>query len=395
MELSLEIPREWTVKEAAGRRVAVVPGHQGRPDLFLQWSPLILLPDDQRRWVETTLGSEVPAGARLVAGQDRMARTATGWPLRLVEATVVPLEGGEPLEWRLAAFYAFFEHGATALVRATRKERFAGELAALRQILVAGGPDFSGEPAALAPLWDLAATPRAPADALAAGDRAVADAHFATGVSLAAIGREDEAIAAWEAAAAADPEAIDALYNLGLAHYARGDFAAALESWDAARERAPRDFWVARKVIQAQFALERYDEAAATREQLLEIWRTSDDPAVQLADELVFDQFEIEAASPGPDRSVTVHALETLRPRDPRSHAVLCFRVADHGSRGPISVQIETGDGARARGAPYVLSVIDGGNYEALDTSERLPPYPELKRTAAKLIAEALADMDG
>jgi hypothetical protein len=188
-----------------------------------------------------------------------------------------------------------------------------------------------------------------------------------------------ETIAAWEAAAAADPTDVDSLYDAGQAHYLRREYAAALDSWARARARAPRDFGVVKKIVQAQRALGLHDDAAATTLQLRELWETSTDPAVRLVDEVVVDQFEVAGA--------TVHTFETLRPRDPRAYPVVSFRVI---GGAPIVACVETSDYARERGVPYVLSIARGREYKVIGTSEHMPPYPDLKATASKLIGDAL-----
>jgi tetratricopeptide (TPR) repeat protein len=214
-------------------------------------------------------------------------------------------------------------------------------------------------------------------------DATVAGAHHGLGLALAALDRHADAITEWEKAAAADPTDVDALYNAGLAHQRVGNAQAALASWRRALERAPRDFWILRKIIQAEYALERYDDAAKTRATLLEVWRTSDNPAVQLTDEFVFDQFDVDG--------VRVLANETLRPRDPMSYAIYSFRAEGALEHGPLCVQIETSDYAKERGVPFVISLLDGTKYRALGTSEALPPYPEIRKTVRELVTNALA----
>ncbi len=465
MYLALPIPSEWPIKHMAGQRVAIVPGAE-KPDLLLHWGPLVLLPDEQKAWIHRTMRFEA-GKARLQVSGDSMEKTATGWPLRFVEATVLAAEDGAVLEWRLGAFYAFFEHGATALVRATNRDRYEEFAEQLKGILRRATPDWSGEIAALSQLWDVTGSadrgdrvslrprpaparttpadeerPEAPRDlaetllvkALEAGadkealgtvlgevDTAIAEdasarlhvvrgrilramgdteaalaafgtaseldpklaaAHYSAGLALAALGRDDEAIAAWKAAAEAAQEDADALFNLGQMHYNRRDYAAALSFWQQALERQGRDFWTLRKIIQAHYGLEQYKEAGEVRSTLLEVWNTSSDADVRLADEYVFDQFE--------HAGVAIHGFETLRPRDPSSYAVLSFRVVFPDGGAPLNVQVETSDYARDRGVPFVLSIVDGKNYRALGTSERIPPYPDLKKTVCHLVGEAL-----
>jgi tetratricopeptide (TPR) repeat protein len=446
VRLSIPIPSSWPVTRRRGRRLAVVPGaaDPDQPDLLVEWEELELLPDDQRAWVQATLRRDLAPTAALDVGADETTTTASGWPLRLVEAAVLGSDGAV-LERRLVAFYAFFEHAATAMLRGLSTERFEAERDRLRDILVAAAPDWRESISALSQLWDVAPTgqkrtareprpveglARAAHDsggdaaalagvlaevieaidsgdgdlaalellrgrllrrlgqldeALAALGRALdrgADAstvQYSIALTLTDLGRLDEAIAAWRQVADAEPEDIDALYNIGIARYTSGDHGRALAAWNEAFERAPDDFWVARKIVQAQHALGRHDAAAATRDRLLEIWRGSRDPAVRLADEFVFDQFEVAG--------VAVLASETLQPIDPSTYPIYVFRAE---SDPPVSVQIETSDYARERGVPFVISRLGRSGYKALGTSESLPPYPELRATVEKLLAEEL-----
>ncbi len=330
---------------------------------------LDLLPDDQKAWIQRTLLVDAPP-ARLVVVSDETIKTHAGWPLRLVEAR---LEAGDGrvLEWRLGGFYAFFEHAASVLARCPDEARFRARVPELRAALQDATPIFTDEVVALDELWDVRPT-HAPARV---------SARMAAVVPEPAV-VEPETIAAWEAQAAADPAEVDALYDAGQARYLRGEFGEALDCWTRARARAPRDFGVARKQVQALHALARHADADAMMGEVRALWQASADPAVQLVDEVVVDQFAVAGAS--------VHASETLRPRDPRAYALQTFRVV--GGAGPaIIVRVETSDYARERGAPYVLSIARGRDYKVIGTRAQLPAYPELKAVATQLIGEALA----
>jgi len=449
MRLLIDIPAAWprTTDPRTGDEAAIVPGPDATPDARIEWGPLILLPDEQRAWVDAAIRRDTPVGAQVQITSNTTGETTHGWPVRLVEATVHPSSGGPPTEWRTASFYAFFEHAAIAWVRTTDEARHRARLAELHALLLGATPDWSAEPACLAELWDVEtrsdpqrrterktplvaqhvassaltdAVRRASLAVLDAeisagatpdryvargellrklGDREAAivafrdalalsanhaDAHYGLATVLAASGHEGDAIAEWEAAAAADPADADALFNAGMARYRLGDHAGALGAWQQALARSPHDFWITRKLVQAHHALGQLDEVAAVRASLIEIWKTSTDPAVRMQDEYVFDQF--------PVGDVVVHGFETLRPRDPTSFAVYSFRVVDPRHQAPpLQVAIETSDYAKSRGVPYVLSILDGTHYRALGSAEHMPPYPELKRSVAKLIEDALA----
>lgn len=117
-------------------------------------------------------------------------------------------------------------------------------------------------------------------------------------------------------------------------------------------------------------------------------WQPSDrDPAVRMQDEFVFDQFPVPAAP-----ELSVHGFQTLRPRDPTSYPIYTFRVIDARYRTAVlEVAVETSDYAKERGAPFVISLLDGTRYQALGTSAELPPYPELKSTVLELVTTTLA----
>ncbi|MCE9572828.1 MAG: hypothetical protein K8W52_06700 [Deltaproteobacteria bacterium] len=343
-------------------------------ELALRVTGLELLPDDQKQWVQRTLVADAPP-ARMVVITDETITTHAGWPLRVVE---VRLETGDghALEWRLGGFYAFFEHAAVVLARSADEVRFRARVPALRAALRDATPIWTDEVVALAELWDVRPT-HAPAR-VSASMAAVAPPAVEAPVAPAIV--EAATIAAWEAIAAADPADVDALYDAGQARYLRGELAEALDCWTRARARAPGDFGIAKKQVQALHGLARHADAEALMREVRALWRASADPAVQLVDEVVVDQFAVAGAS--------VHASETLRPRDPRAYALQTFRVVG----GPaITVRVETSDYARERGTPYVLSVARGRDYRVVGTRAELPAYPELKAIAIQLITAALA----
>ncbi len=449
MRLQIEIPATWSRSpdRHTGEEVASIPGNGLTPDGRIMWGPLILLPDEQRAWIDAAIRRDIPEGAEVQIVSEIVGETTTGWPVRMVEVTVHPAVRAPANEWRIVAFYAFFEHAAIAWSRASDEARYRAQRETIRAVLLGATPDWSGEPACLTELWDVVTrsaprqsfdpqraivSPRgnAPPDTNAAVrerlatlelelavspspghhvarayllrqlgehdaemaafrsalalDVTCADAHDGLAAALAARGHEREAIAAWEAAAAADLTNADPLFNAGIAWFRRGDYALALAAWQRALERAPREFWITRKLIQAHHALGQLDAAARARAALLEIWETSPDPAVRMQDEYVFAQVSVGA--------FVVHAFETLRPRDPSSYPLYTFRVVDAAPQTPpILVALETSEYAKKRGAPYVLSMFDGTTYRAVGTYAQLPPYADLEKTVVTLIEAALA----
>lgn len=447
MQLELELPSAWPRITAGGRACVIVPGHAKDPDLLLAWSPMIVLPDEQRAWVMSELRLDTPPNAQIQVTADANVTTKTGWPVRVVEAQIHGTPDGPITEWRTVVFYAFLEHASTAMVRGMNEARYRQHLDVLRGVLASGRPDWSGEVAALSEVWDvkvttasrpttkqpLAAVREQVANAalsdavlrvrLSALDDEIARSPSATAhvqrgevlrrlrdlpgalasyraalaldamsapalVGVATVqaeqGLHGEATASWEAAASADPAEVDALFNAGIGHYRDGAYAKALAAWTRAAERIPEDFWLARKILQAHYALGHYDEAAIARLRLIDLWRTSGDPAVRMQHEFVFDQIEL----PG---GLAIHAFETLSPNNPASYSIFTFRLVDPRHTAPtLEVAVETSDYAKQRGVPYVLSILNKDRYKALGTSEHLMPYPELKATVLKLVTDAL-----
>jgi hypothetical protein len=127
-------PTTFTPQAATARR----PGG----GLMLEWSPLRLLPERQAAWVTEILARNLAPGSALVDVKRELTATGHGLPMLLAQARVVV--GGAPAAIRLAAFYAFLEHGGHALIHAEDLDAFAAEEAALRRVLFDAAPDFSG-----------------------------------------------------------------------------------------------------------------------------------------------------------------------------------------------------------------------------------------------------------
>src|SRR5205814_1835505 len=107
--------------------------------------------DDTRRWIDRTFRQEAPGGARVEILCNHELSTNTGWPMRLVEAKV----GGELFA---AAFYAFQEHGASAVARFADEAALERHRDELQGIFAAARPDFTGAVSCLAELSDIVPT---------------------------------------------------------------------------------------------------------------------------------------------------------------------------------------------------------------------------------------------
>jgi tetratricopeptide (TPR) repeat protein len=440
MHLDLPFEPPWLVKAAPNDQlVAILPGGK-LPVAIVTYGPIIIRPDEPKRWRDQVVRSDLPADAKVELGRTIERETQSGWPMTLVEATATTPDG-TIVECRLCALYTFMEHGSVAIVRTGDRASMATHGNAILDVLERGRPDWRGEPACLAEVWDLeverkpqraaahadrvrddaaletalaeldtaiAANPtaadhvrrggvlldlRRPDAAIAAFDAAIEIdprlevAHYYRGVALGAAGRHLDAIAAWDRAIALAPDRVDSHYNVAQAKFIGKDYAGALETFRKVTQLDPADLAVQRKVIQCLYALGRFDEGQAARIAFRAAWETSTDPRARFITEYVFDQFE--------GSGIWVHAIETLRPQDPSLYPVLAFRAMQHdGDREralPASVLIETSDQAKSAGTPFVLAVQAGSRYRVLGATQQLPLYPQLKADALKLIGEALA----
>lgn len=136
MWVKLAPPPGWPVAASSGARSA----RRADGAVTLTWSRLELLPERQAEWADAVIASDLPPGARLERVTRRLGETQRGWPVLLVEATVA--RDSLPPAHRLAALYAFLEHGGHALVHADDAGAFAAESPRLREILLGAEPDL-------------------------------------------------------------------------------------------------------------------------------------------------------------------------------------------------------------------------------------------------------------
>ena len=207
------------------------------------------------------------------------------------------------------------------------------------------------------------------------------DALYNLGVLLDDLKRPQEALEKYAAAVAADPTNVDAAYNAAQKHYNAKNFAKALEYWSHARRHAPEDFDVVKKVLQALHALDRVDEAAKAREELLALRKRSRDPRVQKLREFVFEQFDVAG--------VHVFAYETIEPAgDVR--AIYTYTLSDAQERPTTRIQVVSTPELREAGTPYGLRIRPkGGEYgPVVTTLKELPPVVELRGLIKQLIRE-------
>lgn len=146
MRLVLPTDPAWPIHVNGTQLVAVVG-----TDALLAWGPLVEYPEDVAHWRRRALAVDVPANGVIETIASEQHVTRSGWRFDVVEARA---HVGGASEARLAGFFRFLEHGAVALVRASR----AAELARIRASVIAAW-------SAARPVW--AETPLALHDVLA------------------------------------------------------------------------------------------------------------------------------------------------------------------------------------------------------------------------------------
>lgn len=110
--------------------------------------------------------------------------------------------------------------------------------------------------------------------------------------------RAEQAQAAvmWKNALDLDPTMLEAQWNMGVHHYLHGDAQLALTHFQAVLAQKPNDIDVVKKIIQAYYRLENYDQAAVYRLKLLDLIAKSPDPAMRAIKEFCFHR---QGPSPG------------------------------------------------------------------------------------------------
>jgi tetratricopeptide (TPR) repeat protein len=205
--------------------------------------------------------------------------------------------------------------------------------------------------------------------------RALADApgdallQAELGNAHSALGRQDDAIAAWRRAAELDPAQASPLFNLGRAHQLRGDSRAAAEALARARELAPDVLPAAVLLGDALVHLGRFEDAAAQYRDALRLHPGSGDAWRGLASIGTLPLTGADAESlraqlrrgdlSEADRIGLGHALGRLE-EDRGGHAQALAAFADANAR-------------QRRLAPWSLAAFERFVDQALAASETLP----------------------
>ncbi len=172
MQVQLAVPGHWPIQEQPdGATRVIVPGHEHSPDLWLTVRPLLPLPLDPRRWVQTAPLAVESDGQIARLDKTEATQTTAGFPLWLAYSQVTVRSGsGEagsldanvartPIHVRVHAFYQFLEYAAEVVIVATSSARLQAHLDELVQLLKSAKPDFRGpQVVALSELWAPAQT---------------------------------------------------------------------------------------------------------------------------------------------------------------------------------------------------------------------------------------------
>ncbi len=214
-------------------------------------------------------------------------------------------------------------------------------------------------------------------------DERLTAAHYSAGLLLSEQGREADAIRHWERAVQLEPDHADAHYNLGQAFYNRAAFTQALGHWETAHRLLPEDFAAIKKIVQAQRALERWDDANNSMARLFEVWQRSADPAVRELFDVAVDQFTVIGHR--------VLATEMLRPRDSDLYYATTFHVLNDQNQTTMTVQLESSQYGRERGAPYLIGINTAAGHQSVGpVFNTKPSYESVKEIALQLITAHL-----
>jgi hypothetical protein len=142
--LRVDVPGTWRRAGDGSYRI------DGEERLVVTIGPLIPMPADFTASAAELLQWEVRATATIAVIDDRVGRSALGWPVRVVGARVVGPDGAV-LESRLAVFFELLDHGAAVLARGARALERRAELLA---VLDGARPEWAASTACIATLLE-------------------------------------------------------------------------------------------------------------------------------------------------------------------------------------------------------------------------------------------------
>lgn len=151
MKLVIAFPDSWSVMHASdGRAIAIVPGHEGPPDLVVEVSPIEAAPPElDDRIVARLVGSGMPANGTLRVQEAGELKAELPRSVTLVRASVHDASGGQ-VEQRLAAIYDLGHYVATVIVIGSDATRWNALVRSLEDVVLGAVLDWSGPPVSLA-----------------------------------------------------------------------------------------------------------------------------------------------------------------------------------------------------------------------------------------------------
>jgi len=205
------------------------------------------------------------------------------------------------------------------------------------------------------------------------------DAHYHEGVCHWLLGYDEPALAKLEAASALAPERFEPWYDRGQIHANGGEHARALACFTRAHELRPDDFPSLKKLLQSQIRCGQWESARISHQALRRLWAAADQPELRAVESFVLDQFELDKHD--------VLAIETFEPRgDPQ---VLMSFAVTQGGRLDYSVNLESSVALRAAGWAWIVIVQEGDLRINTDIRyHERPAYPVLKRDIEALVRQ-------
>ncbi|MCB9565541.1 MAG: hypothetical protein H6709_09710 [Kofleriaceae bacterium] len=147
MTLRVPFPDGWTVTTRDRVVRAAAPGTDGA--VTVEVAPLRAAAGA----VEDTLEAELPIGAALHLARPLAVRSARGWPVEVIRASVV--RGGAVVEERIGAFFRFGDAIAPVLVRGRDPGAWNRVVGSLDAIVLAADFVEGAGPACLADVLGL------------------------------------------------------------------------------------------------------------------------------------------------------------------------------------------------------------------------------------------------
>lgn len=151
MRLAIEFPASWSVStESDGRTCAIVPGHEGPPDLVIAVSAIDPMPPEfSQRNIVRYVGSGMSPKAALRIQEVGELTSAAKRPITMVRAGVHDADGAL-IEQRLAAIYDLDHYVATVLVIGRDAARWNALVRSLEDVVLGAVLEWSGQPTCLA-----------------------------------------------------------------------------------------------------------------------------------------------------------------------------------------------------------------------------------------------------